>query len=98
MNTKSGTAMNEKLDPFDHAIDPTTPRPTVEALEPEQADHAHDAERERDLHAEREEQEHQPDEERADERLAHAWSSGATSSRNDGGPSRIFTCRASAAA
>jgi len=32
MNTKSGTAMNEKLDAFDHAIEPTTPRPMVNPL------------------------------------------------------------------
>jgi hypothetical protein len=32
MNTKSGTAMNEKLEPFDHAMEPTTPRPTVKPL------------------------------------------------------------------
>src|SRR5215510_5446147 len=29
MKMKSGTAMNEKLDAFDHAMEPTTPRPTV---------------------------------------------------------------------
>src|SRR5712691_1319024 len=32
MNTKSGTAMNEKLDAFDQAIEPTTPRPMVNPL------------------------------------------------------------------
>src|SRR5437899_13048998 len=32
MNTKSGTAMNEKLDAFDQAIEPTTPSPMVNPL------------------------------------------------------------------
>jgi hypothetical protein len=29
MKMKSGTAMNEKLDALDHAMEPTTPSPTV---------------------------------------------------------------------
>ena len=32
MNTKSGTAMNEKLVALDQAMDPMTPRPTVKPL------------------------------------------------------------------
>ena len=32
MNTKRGTAMKEKLVALDHAMEPTTPRPTVHPL------------------------------------------------------------------
>ena len=97
MKTKSGTAMNEKLDAFDHAIEPTTPRPDVKPFSqsrpttptmPSAREISTPSAKSRNISA---------DEQRADERLAHAWSSGATSSRDDGGPSRICTCRTSAA-
>src|SRR5438477_5555036 len=32
MKMKSGTAMKEKLEAFDHAMEPTTPRPTLKPL------------------------------------------------------------------
>src|SRR3989449_5090021 len=69
------------------------PQPHREALEPEQAEHADDPQRDRDLDAEGEEHEHQPDEEAAENGLAHSTVSGATSSRADVEPSAARTCR-----
>ncbi len=61
--------------------------PDAPALEIEQPRDAHDAERERDLHAHREQHEHRRDEEGAEERLAHSALSGGGSSSACGPPS-----------
>src|SRR5881628_3532285 len=53
MKTKSGTAIKEKLVAFDHDR-PDDAEPDRPALEPEQPEHADDAERHRDLEPHRE--------------------------------------------
>src|SRR2546425_35890 len=77
MNTKSGTAMNEKLDAFDQAIEPTTPSPMVNPLSqrrpsmptiPSAIDTSTPAEQD----------EHQPDQHAAEGGLAHASLRGVT--------------------
>src|SRR5205823_2740411 len=81
-----------RVRPRDRADDA---EPDREALEVEEADDADDAERDGDLDAEREEHEQKPDENGAEQGLAHSSPSGPTSSRRAAGPSVRRTWRTS---
>src|SRR5437870_1911868 len=77
---------------------PNDAEPDRPALEPEQPEHADDAERHRDLEPHREQDEHQRDEERAEDGFAQARrSGGGASSRPSRGPRLTRTCRTKAA-
>src|SRR5207245_9043048 len=76
---------------------PDDAEPDRPALEPEQPEHANDAERHRNLEPHREQDEHQRDEERAEDGFAQARrSGGGASSRPSRGPRLTRTCRTEA--